>query len=102
MYETIPVNVLDQWLEQGYRGRIVDLRDPDAYAQSHLYGAENFPYEWLMENPSVLEGTDAPVLFYCSRGSESMLACNYFSRTGLKVYNLGGGYRFYRGKYNAF
>ncbi len=101
MYETIPVNDLDRWLEQGYTGRIVDLRDPESFYRSHLYDAENYPYEELMENPSVLTG-EAPVLFYCSRGSESMLACNYYSRQGLEVYNLGGGYRYYRGKYNAF
>ena len=104
MYKTIPVMRLDRWLEQGYSGKIVDLRDPEAYQQSHLFTAENYPYEELMEDEDrafdkLWDGT--PILFYCSRGSESMLVCNLFARRGALVYNLGGGYRFYRGKYEG-
>jgi len=28
MYQTIPVRYLDAWLEQGYTGRLIDLRTP--------------------------------------------------------------------------
>lgn len=102
MYETVPVMRLDRWLERGYTGKIIDLRDPESYRQSHLSTALNFPYEELMQEPEqaferLSDGS--PILFYCSRGSESMLVCNYFDRRGARVYNLGGGYRFYRGRY---
>ena len=100
MYETIPVQDLDAWLEQGYRGRIIDLRDRDVYLRSHLYGAEHYPFGELWENPALLEGED-PLLFYCARGSESMRACNLYSRRGRLVFNLGGGYRYYRGRYSV-
>lgn len=103
MYDTIPVARLDRWLERGYTGKIVDLRDREAFLQSHLWTAENMPYEEFAENPKeafsrLYDGS--PILFYCSRGSESMLVCNYFDRQKARVYNLGGGYRFYRGKYS--
>ena len=102
MYETIPVRCLDTWLERGYTGRIVDLRDRTSYHRSHLCTAENIPYERWREDPfhELPQLTwETPILFYCERGSESMLVCNYYDRLGYKVYNLGGGYRFYCGKY---
>lgn len=99
MYETIPVQELDSWLERGYTGRIIDLRDRTSYCASHLYGAEQIPCEILLEKPELLSG-EGPFLFYCARGSESLLICNLFARRGCKVYNLGGGYRYYRGRYS--
>lgn len=98
MYETIPIQYLDEWLEQGYDGRIIDLRSPSAYHQSHLCGAENYPYDRLMEQPELLDGS-RPLLFYCSRGSESLLICNLYYRRGYQVVNVANGLRFYRGKY---
>lgn len=98
MYDTIPSQYLDLWLEQGYSGRIIDLRDPESYLRGHIYGAENFPYDELMQEPDVLTG-EQPLLFYCSRGSESLLACNYYSRLGYPVFNMGNGMNYYRGKY---
>ena len=41
MYQTIPVRYLDAWLEQGYTGRLIDLRTPEEYNVSHLCEAEN-------------------------------------------------------------
>lgn len=102
MYETIPVMCLDRWLESGFNGRIVDLRDAKSFQQSHLCTAENIPYERFKEDPALALPQltwEQPILFYCGRGSESMLVCNYYDRRGYQVYNLGGGYRFYRGKY---
>lgn len=102
MYETIPVRHLDVWLERGYRGRIIDLREEEDYRNSHLCLAENIPYRIWEQAPfeAIPRLTwEQPVLFYCARGSESMMVCNYYDRLGYQVYNLGGGYRFYRGKY---
>lgn len=100
-YETIPVRYLDSWLEkERYGGRVIDLRDPEDYERSHLAGAENWPYRELMEHPEVLDGEEE-LLFYCQRGSESMLACNRYWKQGRTVFNLGGGWRFYRGKYGV-
>lgn len=98
MYETIPIQCLDRWLERGYNGRIIDLRSPSAYLQSHLCGAENYPYDELKEQPELLDG-DRPLLFYCSRGSESLLMCNLYYRKGYHVVNVANGLRYYRGKY---
>ena len=98
MYDTIPSQHLDRWLEQGYNGRIIDLRDPESFRRGHIYGAENYPFDELMQDPSLLTGA-RPLLFYCSRGSESLLACNYYSRLGYQVFNVANGITYYRGKY---
>ena len=50
MYQTIPVRYLDAWLEQGYTGRLIDLRTPEEYNVSHLCEAENIPFLWLQDN----------------------------------------------------
>ena len=98
MYETIPIQQLDEWLERGYTGRIIDLRDKTAFWCGHIYGAENYPFEELMQNPSVLTGQE-PLLFYCTRGSESLLSWNYYARQGFQVYNVANGLNYYCGKY---
>lgn len=98
MYKTIPIQYLDQWLEQGYNGRIIDLRSPSSYCQGHISGAENYPFDELMDDPDLLDGS-CPLLFYCTRGSESMLVCNLYYRKGYQAVNVANGLRFYRGKY---
>ena len=67
MYQTIPVRYLDAWLEQGYTGRLIDLRTPEEYNVSHLCEAENIPFLWLQDNRQTLTG-ERPLLFYCARG----------------------------------
>ena len=57
MYKTIPIQYLDQWLEQGYNGRIIDLRSPSSYCQGHISGAENYPFDDLMDDPDLLDGS---------------------------------------------
>lgn len=98
MYDTVPIQYLDYFLEQGFDGRIIDLRDESSYQYSHIKGAENYPYDELMDNPYMLPD-DKIILFYCSRGSESLLACNRFVRLGYGVINVANGLNLYRGKY---
>ena len=65
MYQTIPVRYLDAWLEQGYTGRLIDLRTPEEYNVSHLCEAENIPFLWLQDNRQTLTG-ERPLLCGCS------------------------------------
>lgn len=98
LYDTITFQKLENWLEQGEDMKIIDLRDPVSYKDSHFKTAINLPYEdideWI---------TDLPwgelLVFYCSRGSTSMIVCNRLSAAGYTVINVAGGYRFYKGRY---
>ncbi|MEF9954870.1 MAG: rhodanese-like domain-containing protein [Clostridium sp.] len=98
MYQTIPIQYLDRYLEQGFNGRIIDLRNVSSYQYSHIDGADNIPFDELMRQPSMLTAK-TPILFYCARGSESMLACNYFFQRGYSVVNVANGLNLYAGKY---
>lgn len=79
MYQMIPVRRLDQFLDQGFSGTIIDLRSPEEYKRFHLKGAVNRELEELLNQPEEIDRT-LPVLFYCSRGSESLRAAVCFSR----------------------
>ena len=98
LYDTITFRQLEQWMDENADMRIIDLRDPPSFEASHFKRAVNLPYEnidqWI---------TDLPwgelLVFYCSRGSKSMMVCNRLSAAGYPVVNVAGGYRFYKGTY---
>ncbi|MBS6913476.1 MAG: rhodanese-like domain-containing protein [Clostridium sp.] len=96
MYQMIPVRRLDQFLDQGFSGTIVDLRSPEEYRRFHLKGAVNRELEELLNQPEEIDRT-LPVLFYCSRGSESLRAAVCFSRLGYLAFDVANGIQYYRG-----
>lgn len=98
MYQTIPIQYLDYFLDDGFNGRIIDVRSRDEYNKSHIRGAENIELDELLARPELLS-EKRPILFYCSRGSESLLASIRFSRMGYQVTNVANGLNLYRGKY---
>ena len=97
-YPTISMRELEQWMSSGRPMLLVDLRTKREYDQGHLRGAVCHPFdlmeEWAEELP---EGV--PIVFYCMRGSKSILVCNRLCRSGLQVVNTGGGLVAYRGRY---
>jgi len=81
---------------------LIDLRSRSAYEYSHLRGAVNIPFDELEE--MLCEGQfwpcqDVPLVLYCARGSQSMLACNHLSARGYPVVNTAGGMAAYRGNW---
>lgn len=98
LYATISFQELEQWMDQEVPMKIIDLRDASSYAVSHFTGAINLPYEemddWLTDLP-----WGETLVFYCSRGSTSMMVCNRLSTAGYMVVNVAGGYTFYKGRY---
>lgn len=98
LYATITFQELEEWLDNHTAMKIIDLRNPSSYASSHFKTAVNLPYEemedWFTELP-----WGELLVFYCSRGSTSMMVCNRLSAAGYTVVNLAGGYTFYKGKY---
>ena len=55
----------------------------------HLKGAVNRELEELLNQPEEIDRT-LPVLFYCSRGSESLRAAVCFSRMGFRAFDVAG------------
>ena len=96
MYQMIPVRHLDQFLDRGFPGTIIDLRSPEEYGRFHLKGAVNRELEALLNQPEELDRA-LPVLFYCARGSESLRAAVCFSRMGYCTFDVANGIQYYRG-----
>lgn len=97
-YRTISMWELEQWLDRGYPFELVDLRTEWEYAAGHIKGAINIPFLQLEEREEELPH-GRTIVFYCQRGSKSLLACNRLVNKGLAVVNTGGGFQAYRGKY---
>lgn len=97
LYPTITMRELDNWILYGKDMYLVDLRNRGSYDRCHLTGAVNIPFEELEEHLGELP-SDCPIVFYCSRGSQSMLACNRLWNQGVQVVNAGGGLMAYRGR----
>ena len=97
-YNTITMWDLEDWNDSKRPMCLVDLRNREAFEDYHLMGAVNIPFDELEEHIDELP-TQVPIVFYCSRGSQSMLACNRLWEEGYQVINAGGGLMAYRGKY---
>lgn len=63
---------------------IIDVREPEEYAISHVKGAVNIPPFTLMDNPDELKGIpkDANIILYCRTGSRSNVAMHFLRSLG--------------------
>ncbi len=78
---------------------IVDIRDPNSYAEAHIPGAINIGDDNIEE---FLKSTDKnkPLICYCYRGFSSQQAADYFSAQGFaKTYSVIGGFEQWRQEY---
>ena len=87
-------NILNDALNYG--GIIVDVRDADAFAKSHIPMAINLPLEEI-EQGNITLPKGKIVLLYCENGGSSALAARILSDKGYQVMNAVGGLREYRG-----
>jgi rhodanese-related sulfurtransferase len=63
---------------------IIDVREPEEYAISHVKGAVNIPPFTLMNNPQELNNIpkDAKIILYCHTGSRSNVAMHFLRSLG--------------------
>ena len=98
MFRTIPIWEVDHYINYNENVLIIDLRSQSSYRQSHIRGAVNLPYEdmdqWVTSLPK-----DKLLIFYCSRGGQSMMVCRKLEHTGYNVVNIANGIAYYKGKY---
>lgn len=123
MWFLIGAKELEQYLDEGRRLKLIDLRDRAAYLRSHIRGAVNIPAEQLAgylsrrspgqitkrmqdEAPepipdeirkNFLDGTpDTLFVLYCYHGPQSMRAAMRLSALGFSVADLCGGIEAYK------
>ncbi|WP_367567311.1 rhodanese-like domain-containing protein [Lacrimispora sp.] len=98
MFRTIPIWEIDYYIESNNNAMIIDLRREESYRKSHIKGAVNLPYvdreEWMSDLPM-----NQLLIFYCSRGGQSMSVCRELEPYGFRLVNIANGIEYYRGKY---
>lgn len=101
MWYLISAMDLEEYLDEGRKMFLVDLRDRCSYRKSHIRGAVNIPAEELMDRTGELP-RDCLIVLYCCHGPNSMVAARQLSRLGYEVADVYGGILAYRGKYLAY
>ena len=73
---------------------LVDVRDPDEFAEGHVPGAINLPLNQVRHRLGELP-KDREIWLYCGVGQRAYYATRALLQHGFKVKNLPGGYRTY-------
>lgn len=69
---------------------LLDVRTPQEFAQGHLDGAVNIPFDELAARLTEIGAKDRQVVVYCHSGRRSALARQTLSDAGYPyVYDLG-------------
>ncbi len=70
--------------------RLVDVRAPDFFAQGHIDGAINIPWQAIGERAAEIGPPERTVVVYCRTGAGSSRAAATLARLGYQnVYDLG-------------
>ena len=77
---------------------LVDVRNPQEYAQGHIPGSINIPLPALDKAPSIIENKEAEVFVYCLSGGRSRQASAMLRHMGYEKVEDLGGISNYRGR----
>ncbi|MEM1111311.1 MAG: thiosulfate sulfurtransferase GlpE [Pseudomonadota bacterium] len=76
--------------------QIVDIRDDQSYASSHVQGATHLTNSNLQDFVSDAD-PDRPLLVYCYHGNSSQSAAAFLTEKGFEdVYSVDGGFEHWR------
>ncbi len=72
---------------------VIDIREPNEFAKSHIEDAMNIPLGKLEERlPSLEKHKKFPVIVVCQTGARSVTACKTLIKAGFgQVYSMIGG-----------
>ncbi len=72
---------------------LVDVREPDEFAQGHAAGAQNLPLDDFVEDQVIQRLRDLePLLLICNTGNRSAMAAEWLVEEGLgRLVNVAGG-----------
>ncbi|MBM7456299.1 thiosulfate sulfurtransferase [Oceanisphaera litoralis] len=91
----ISVAEADNLLAEG-RARLVDIRDPQSFAQAHAEGAFHLTNDTLVSFTNEVD-YETPVVVMCYHGISSQGAAQYLINQGFEeVYSLDGGFEAWR------
>lgn len=84
----INIDTLEQYLSDGVP--LIDVRQPDEYAEAHVAGARLVPLDELPERIDEIPA-DTPVYVICAVGGRSGRAAEWLLGQGLDATNVAGG-----------
>jgi len=91
LWKEISAQQAKEKIESGEAG-IIDIRDPDSYAASHIPEAVHLN-DKNAESFLVSLDKEKPLIVYCYHGISSQGAASYLGQRGFKeVYSLSGGF----------
>lgn len=92
-YQTISCQQAWQLIHSRYGCRILDVRNPDEFADGHIRGAINLPLYSITHRAAALcPCRRRPILVYCGSGARSLPAVQVLSVMGYtNLYNLRTG-----------
>jgi rhodanese-related sulfurtransferase len=71
--------------------QVIDVREDWEYRNGHIPGAAHIPVNAVLARRNELSG-DQSIIFVCSVGQRSALACEMAAAAGLaRIYNVEGG-----------
>ena len=97
MYDSMDIGEIDTITTNE---NLIDIRDKYEYVLSHIKGAKNIPYTYLMMMPDNYLTKDRKYYFYCDCGTKSRKVCNYLTELGYQAVDLIGGFEHYQEKKN--
>ena len=82
-------------LKKRERYLILDVRTDEEYERGHIENSIHIPLDDLRKRLNELDKSKK-YLIYCRTGLRSYLACRILMQNGFDVYNITGGYSFYK------
>jgi adenylyltransferase/sulfurtransferase len=89
---TLTPTELKARLDQGEKLRLIDVREADEWAFTHLPGAELIPLSQFQQRATGELSPDETIVLYCHHGMRSARAQGFLKAQGYgQVINLTGG-----------
>ncbi len=86
--EEVTVDDLADRMAHGIR--LIDVREPDEFAEARVPGAILVPLRSVPEQVEAFRG-DGPAYVICRSGGRSMQACEFVAGQGVEAINVAGG-----------
>ena len=90
MWDLISGAQLDEYLDQGKRLFLVDMRDARVYRRAHIRGAVNIPYGELQARIGELP-QESLIVLYCHHVPNHLRAARWLASLGYETSNVYGG-----------
>lgn len=99
-FEIISANNINKYVDDN-NSIIIDIRNPQDYYKGHIPTAVNIPYKDFETIKSQLS-KNKTLVFYCERGSKSLILARDLCKKGYIVKSMYGGIGEYRGALEFF